>query len=471
MHPSGFRTWLIVCCAVLFAAFSDPAAAKTLCVNPAGSHGCYSKIQTAVSDASANDVIDVEPGTYNEDVVVGIPLSLIGAGADRSVIDATGLAHGIFVDGFDYPGLHDVTIAGFTVQNALFEGVLVVSASDVTIRDNNIVNNDKSPGLQFTGATMGCPDQPGNGMYENDETGDCGGALHLVGTVHSTVSGNFMSGNADGILISDETAESRDNLLIHNTLKNNPLECGIVLASHPPMGHSSPPFANHYGVYHNTVAENISTGNGVQIGGAGVGLFSDGNGTGRVSDNVIIGNTLKGNGLGGVTLHTHVGPGPAFGGPYPAEDMHGNKIIGNFISGNLADTFDTATPGTVGININSGEGGTPVEGTIIKENVIRDEDVDIAVNTPAEVDIHHNDLLGGKIGVANVCNYDYSNNGLSAYASTFCTGSIDATRNFWACPYGPGGMGCTTTSGSDILYIPWLQKPIGDDDDRGHGDN
>jgi parallel beta-helix repeat protein len=30
----------------------------------------------------------------------------------------------------------------------------------------------------------------------------------LVGTVNSIVSGNLISGNADGVLISDETAES-----------------------------------------------------------------------------------------------------------------------------------------------------------------------------------------------------------------------------------------------------------------------
>jgi parallel beta-helix repeat protein len=450
--------WLMVLCAALVAGMVQSASAATLCVKPGGASGCYKTIGAAVAAASANDTIKVSPGKYAEDVVIGKPVSLIAAQSDDpddTVIDATGLAHGIFVDGLDNPGLHNVTVAGFTVKNALYEGILVVSASDVTIRDNRIVDNDKIPSLSFTGAPTGCPDQPGNGIYENDETGDCGGALHLIGTVDSIVSGNLMSGNADGILISDETAESRGNLLIHNTLKNNPLECGIVLASHPPMGSIGSP---HHGVHHNTVAENVSTGNGVQIGGAGVGLFSDGIGPGRVSENVIIRNKLTGNGLGGVTLHTHVGP--AFGAP--ADDMDGNMIIGNFIAGNLADTFDTATPGSVGININSGDGGSPVRGTIISQNVIRDEDVDIAVNTPAEVDIHLNDLLGGKVGVADVCALDLS---------TVCTGSIDATENYWGCPAGPGGPGCTTISGSDIRFTPWLQKRVGDDDDRDHGDH
>lgn len=456
MYAIRYRPWLIPCCAVLFAVFSQSVAAKTLCVNPGGSYPCYSKIQLAVNNASANDLIKVAPGTYKEYVTIGIPLSIIGADAEATVVDAAGKAHGFFVDGFDNPGLTNVTIAGFTVENAMFEGILVVSASNVTIRDNHINNNDASPGLEFTGATIGCPDQPGNGIYENDESGDCGGAIHLIGTSHSTVSDNFVSGNADGLLISDETAESYDNLVLGNTFQDNPLECGIVLASHPPTGHVSPPFAPHFGVDHNTVAENTSTGNGVQVGGSGVGLFSDGNGPGRVAGNLVIQNKLIGNGLGGVSLHTHVGP--AFG--LPADDMDGNIIIGNFIAKNLADTADTATPGSVGININSGGGASPVYGTVISYNVIRDEDVDIAVNTPAEVDIHLNDLGGGKIGVADVCAFD---------KATVCTGSIDATENYWGCQAGPGGPRCSTVSGNDIRFAPWLQSPRNDDVDHSWG--
>jgi hypothetical protein len=433
------------CCAFLFAVFAQPGAAATLCVNPAGSDGCYSTIQAAVNHAAANDVINVAGGTYEEDVVIGIPLALISAGDDKSVIDATGLPNGIFVDGLDHPGLHSVTIAGFKVQNALYEAVLVVSAADVTIRDSSFLNNDKF-GPVFNPAAANCVGQP---AFETDESGDCGGAVHLIGTVNSIVSGNLMTGNADGILISDETAESRGNLVVHNTVKNNPLDCGIVLASHAPVGSTGPFFATHYGVDNNTVAENLSADNGVQVGGAGVGLFSDGNGPGRVSGNVIIHNTLTGNGIGGVSLHTHVGP--AFSAP--ADDMSGNMIIGNAISKNLADSADTATPGRVGININSGGGGSPVVGTVITQNEIWDEDVDIAINTPAQVDIHLNDLRGGNIGVANVCAFDHAS----------CAGTINATQNYWGCAAGPGRYGCTTTSGSSILVAPWLWQAIADD--------
>lgn len=434
-------------CLLLIAFAPHDASAKTLCVNHNGSSGCYKTISSAVAAASAWDVINVWPGTYKEDVVIGMPLSLIGSGAESTIIDATGLANGIFVDGFDNPGLSSVIIAGFTVKNAQWEGVLVVSASDVTIRDNKIISNTQAPAV-FTGNPGACSGQP---SFETDETGDCGGGLHLMGVWDSIVSGNTITLNDDGILVSDETAASHDILVSHNSVVNNPGECGIVLASHPPVGAIG---SAHHGDYHITVSDNDVENNGVQVGGAGVGIFSDGIGPGRSSQHVVIHNRLIGNGIGGVALHSHVGPN--FGAP--ADNMDGSQIIGNYIAKNLADCCDTATGGTVGININSGGGGTPVRGTIITGNTITEEDIDVAVNTPALVTVHQNNLLGGKVGVANVCSID---------PPAPCTGGAVATDNFWGCAKGPGAKGCSTTSGQNIVSTPWLsQPPIGDDDQQ-----
>jgi len=445
MRVSVFPKLFLPCCAVLFAVPSQNAAAATLCVN-ASSASCYHTINGAVSHAHPNDVVSVAAGHYNEAVVIGIPLNLVGAGAGASVIDAAGKPNGVFVDGYDHPGLTHVTVAGFTIKDAQFEGVLVVSANDVTIRDNTIEDNDQSPAV-FTGEPHGCDGQP---AFETDETGDCGGGLHLIGVWNSTVSGNKIIRNDDGILISDETAESHDILVYNNMVNNNPGECGIVLASHSPVGSAPPAFAPHHGIDHITVAENTADGNGITVGGAGIGIFSDGAGQGRVSDNTIIHNTMTGNGIGGFSLHTHVGP--AFG--LPADNMNNNMIIGNKISANLADGDYTATPGRVGININSGGGGTPIWGTIITQNVIWDEDYDVTVNTPGTVNIHLNDLLGGKVGIANICAFDKAS----------CTGHIDATQNYWGCSSGPGHSGCSSVSGSEIRVTPSLVKSASDGD-------
>lgn len=79
MIPSRTQICFVIVCAAALATLCRPVVANTLCVNPHGSHGCFSKIQTAVNNASTNDVIEVATGTYAENVVIGIPLSLIGA--------------------------------------------------------------------------------------------------------------------------------------------------------------------------------------------------------------------------------------------------------------------------------------------------------------------------------------------------------------------------------------------------------
>jgi hypothetical protein len=437
MSRENFWAASLLGCAVLVGISPQNASAKNLCVNSSGSNGCYASINAAVAAASAWDVINVWPGTYKEDVVIGKPLSLLGGGANSTVIDSTGLANGIFVNGFDNAGLAHVTVADLTIKNAQWEGVLVVSAGDVTIRNNRIVHNTQAPAV-FTGAPEGCSGQP---SFELDETGDCGGGLHLIGVSDSIVSGNLITRNDDGILVSDESGLSHDIVIEHNRVVDNPGECGIVLASHPPVGAIG---SAHNGIRHITIADNDVENNGVTVGGAGVGMFTDGNGQGTVSQNTIIHNRLIGNGLGGVALHTHVGPN--FG--LPADDMNLNQIIGNYIARNLADGDDTATGGTVGININSGGGGSPVIGTIITGNVIEYEDIDVAVNTPAWVDVHMNQLLGGKVGVANVCTLD----------DPSCKGGAIATENFWGCETGPGGKHCSTTSGPNIVSTPWLRS-------------
>ena len=82
--------------------------------------------------------------------------------------------------------------------------------------------------------------------------------------------------------------------------------------------------------------------------------------------------------------------------------------------------------------------------------MIKDEDVDVAVNTPNEVHLHLNDLLGGKIGVAYVCVLD---------KATACTGTVNAAENHWGCPTGPGRNGCSTATGPGNHNHALLAQP------------
>jgi parallel beta-helix repeat protein len=403
-------------------------SAATWCVSPGGSCGNAS-IGAAIKTASPGDTIQVQPGIYNESVYINMPLTLAGAGGGSTIINAIGQSTGIFIDGSakaPATGISHVIVSGVSVQNANFEGILVVNASEVTISNSQVVNNDRS--LNATAGT--CPNQP---PFETDEGFDCGEGIHLMAVSHSIVANNIVKNNAGGILISDETGASHDNLIAGNTVSNNAYDCGITLASHTPAPSSG--LKLPAGVYHNIISGNISTNNGLLApgAGAGVGIFAPGPGNQNYG-NVVINNTLTGNGLPGVTMHNHASVANA-----PPVNMNDNMIIGNVISGNAADTDDAATPGTTGINIFS---LAPVTGTIIAQNKISNEQIDIAINTPpADVLTRLNDLQG-QAGVNNLG-----------------AGTVDAAQNYWGCASGPGLSGCGGVVGL-VLSANWAIVPF-----------
>lgn len=398
--------------------------AATVCVNASGAGGCFKKINDGVMAASANDTVQVAAGSYKEDVIIGKSISLIGAGAGLAFINASGLANGIYIDGRDNAGLKDVVIRGFTVENAKLEGILITNSSGVTISGNHVINNNKS--LAVTSSPVSCPDLPS--FEPQAENSDCGEGIHLSAVDHSLISKNVVTGNSGGILITDDTGAAHDNLISYNTIEDNPYACGITLASHSPAGSLG---MTPIGVYHNTIFQNVATGNGVAAGGgAGVGLFTPAPGTATYG-NVVVSNTLMGNGLPGVAMHSHA----------PNQDLNDNMIIGNTLSGNGPDVDDLSGPtAPAGINV---FGITPITGTIIAHNVIRNETADVTVNTGSEVSLHLNNLLGGEVGVDNIG-----------------SGTVNATDNFWGCAAGPASAACSNAGGPGVLWTAWMTNPF-----------
>jgi parallel beta-helix repeat protein len=370
----------------------------------------------------------VSQGTYHEDVVIGKALSLIGANHNNTIIDATGLPNGIYVDGMDNPGLNSVFVSSFKVQNANFEGILVTNASHVTITDTYVLQNDLSLDIN----TPACPGIPG---FETGESFDCGEGIHLLGVDHSILSNNIAQKNSGGILLSDDTGATHDNLILGNDVEDNPYDCGITLASHP-LFQPGPPTAA--GVFHNTITGNSSQHNGFQVpgAGAGVGLFSPAPFT-KTYGNVVVNNDLNDNGLPGVALHAHA----------PGALLSDNMIAGNRISGNGADTADTATPGPTGINVSGGDNGSGepvalITGTVIAGNVIKQETIGVVTKTDALTGVHLNNFISVTTGIDNLDG-----------------GLVGAQLNWWGCSGGPAASGCAGVSGADILYAPWLTSP------------
>jgi nitrous oxidase accessory protein NosD len=415
----------------LFSAAPSLVAA-TLCVNPGGTGGCKKTISAAVTAAFAGDIIQVASGTYKENVILMKSVSLVAGDHQKPVIDAQGLNNGIFVNGMSAmpnAGVSGIVISGFEVENADYEGILIANASDITVRNNHVHDNDRALDIS-AGTCNGIPE------FETNEGLDCGEGIHLMGVQHAFIMQNDVGFNAGGILISDETGPSHQNLISGNDVHDNPYDCGITMASHAPAV-SNPLVKVSFGVTNNTVAGNISNHNGYQVpgAGAGVGIFAPFPGT-KSASNTVIANRLTNNGQPGVTMHNHAWAPP----PAPGVSLDDNVIVGNYIAGNAADAADAATPGPTGINLYS---VGPVWGTIVSENVIEDETVGIAFKAPkGRIDAHLNNFLFKGIGADNLG-----------------SGILDATENWWKCPKGPGANGCATAAG-DVWFTPWLTTPF-----------
>ncbi len=110
----------------------------------------YPTIQAAVTAAGAGDIILVSAGTYSESqIVIAKPLMVLGAGADVTIVD------GGSVSGLPDVGLvritagGNVTLSGFTLQNAGDSGGVrvglfassPVAGNKYTITDNKIIGS------------------------------------------------------------------------------------------------------------------------------------------------------------------------------------------------------------------------------------------------------------------------------------------------------------------------------------------
>ena len=343
--------------AALFVAHASPGTGKPSCSNPQ-----FTTIQAAVNAATPGQKVVVCAGTYAEDVSVAKPLILHGRGA---TINAAGLRNGVVITS------SNVTLEGFTVTGALGEGVLaepvpaaspppttpaqtVAPISNVTIQRNTVASDDQGG----TGPSRACPENPAPPLFLYP--GDCGGGINLDAVANSHVQYNVVTGNNDGILITDDYGPNYGNVISRNYVARNLYECGIVLPSHNAFSVAATPnpdgtftvgalAPSHGGIYDNLVLANVVIDNGTGPGsfgpggaGSGVGAFAPSPGTASY-DNTVAYNFITGSGQAGFTIHAH----------YPGgEYVSGNRVIGNtFGPNNLGGDFldgpgtdpDTAT--------------------------------------------------------------------------------------------------------------------------------
>jgi len=332
------------------------------------SHPCRT-IDAAIGRAHAGDTVWVEDGTYHEQVVVTKPLTLTG---DEATIDATGLSSGsgmtmnaaaVLV----LPPASGSTIQRFTVTGALGEGIFVQGASQVLVRHNVVTRNDQ--GTPQTTQYFEC-------QAQGEIPGDCGEGVHLMSATNSRVVDNTVSWNSGGVLVTDEFGPATRNEISGNRITDNQYDCGITLPSHNPnaLSTNGARRPRQGGVYGNEVERNVVLRNGLKGFGAGILVAAAGPGM-AAYDNLIVGNTVVGNGMSGVTIHSHA----------PNQDVSGNRIVRNDIGrNNLSGDPDAGDMKTTGVLVFSAVVPTTefLSGNHIHGN-------QIAVWTSPNVTIHH----------------------------------------------------------------------------------
>lgn len=445
-----------------------PIFPKVLCVKASGTipkglaarlkcAATYPTIGAAVGAAAAHDMVFVLTGTYSEMVTISSSLTgltLMGQNSRNTIIDATGQQNGVFDQA------NGVTIDGFTIENAEHEGILAEGPAascasgsctpsapeitGVTVSNNFVHDNDLALDTSTTPPT--CPAKGSVPAAPAFEQEDCGEGVHLDGVAFSTVTNNLIMNNAGGILLTDETNANHDNLASDNQVERNIPDCGITLPSHPPNGSPSNIGAASFGVFNDTVADNLSEGNGA----AGTGVFAPTPGTASYK-HLIIDNQLIKNTNPGVVFHSHA----------PGQKLNDTSVVGNQIAGNGADPNIDATgdgpADPTGIEVYADPHALPLTGVKIVGNTIRNEDNDIWIggsnwsncpigaSTPCYiVDAHQNNFAPRGTGVNNIGTNDVL---------------VNATNNFWGCGKGPGGNPACATAGGNVSVDPFLGRP------------
>lgn len=183
---------LMIAMLVFGALPTSQARAATLCV---GGGGCYPTIQAAITAASAGDTINVNAGTYNEDINIDRSLTLSGAGSATTTI--VGQIGG------------DSATVRISASNVTIQGFTITRAGNNPVDWNN-------PGLNSAGVAI--QNAPTNALIQNNLiTGNRTG-IDINNSSGHIITGNDISDNHTGMIFRNQT----DNLtVISNKIMNN----------------------------------------------------------------------------------------------------------------------------------------------------------------------------------------------------------------------------------------------------------
>jgi parallel beta-helix repeat protein len=173
----------------------------------------YPTIQEAINHASIGDTVSVKAGTYNENIILNVSISLIGQTKETTIIDVRGVGNPLEITA------NRTIVSGFTFSYG-GAGIAMTNSHNNIINNNILRKNSRGIGGSFYTNTI----LENNTVTENDYGIDFG---HLSGpsSRNNTARNNKIYGNTNsGIYVS---ASEGNNSVIGNDIYGNGY--GIIL--------------------------------------------------------------------------------------------------------------------------------------------------------------------------------------------------------------------------------------------------
>ncbi len=424
-----------------------PASAASLTVCASGCQ--YSTIQAAVNAANPGDQISVGPGTYAENVVIPITISIMGSGPTTVVYPAVNgpkcgdsPGAGTLCTGSSTVFLvqaDNVTIANLRIEGAnpnLTGGVMVGGAS-VNAR-NGIVDDFRNYPTVYDGLTVQdviMSDIYHRGIYEASG----GSGFRFVDNTVSNVQGSaesvaiFNFGGSG--LIEGNTVSAANDAISANWSGGTQFLDNTVVDSGSGIHTDNSGWSGTPDVIEGNTIENCTTG--------GYGIFTYAqDGVVTVSNNVV-----RGCYVGLAVFGSALAPGSATG--------VSTAFVGNMVSGRGAKTTDPT--GTYGVYIVTDVlyyGYANASATLTGNSISGFGTGFFASQTVADPISQLGPPAGDVVVTAN--NNNIVRNDVGANGETGVT--VDATSNWWGCSSGPGHNGCDSATG--VSFEPWLMHSV-----------